>query len=159
VDGGWIDLVADFADWAECERALRPPDVDHLRPDDLRGYLRDGHPDWPPAAVEATLANLRVTADGHLERRLSIPRHMRIVRSMWDDPPWPDYPAITAPVRLIPAIPDDPESAERRRVKITKAAGALARSSVREYVGADHDIHAQHPVALAADLLELAREV
>jgi pimeloyl-ACP methyl ester carboxylesterase len=109
--------------------------------------------------VEATLANLRVTADGHLERRLSIPRHMRIVRSMWDDPPWPDYPAITAPVRLIPAIPDDPESAERRRVKITKAAGALARSSVREYVGADHDIHAQHPVALAADLLELAREV
>src|SRR5687767_6680359 len=28
VDGGWIDLSAEFATWEECERALRPPDVD-----------------------------------------------------------------------------------------------------------------------------------
>src|SRR5262245_39276524 len=28
VDGGWIDLSTEFASWAACAEALRPPDVD-----------------------------------------------------------------------------------------------------------------------------------
>src|SRR5262249_26243629 len=92
VDGGWIRLSADFDDWTHRERALRPPDRAGLTADALRGSLRTGHPDWSDRAVEATVANLRETADGTLRRRLPIPQHMRIVRSMWDDPPWQDYP-------------------------------------------------------------------
>jgi pimeloyl-ACP methyl ester carboxylesterase len=158
VDGGWIDLAADFDTWADCERALRPPDVGGLRPDDLRQRLRAGNPGWSEAAIEATVANLRTTPDGRLERRLPIPRHMNIVRSMWDDPPWRDYPAIAVPVLLVPAIPTDAEGADRRRVRVAKAAGALSAARIKEYVGADHDIHAQHPAELAADLLTLAAE-
>lgn len=159
VDGGWIDLSGDFDSWAACEAALRPPDVDGLRPERLADYLRAEHPDWSAAAIAATVANLRVRADGTLERRLPIPEHLRIVRSMWEDPPFPDYPAITVPVLLLPAVPTDDAGAQRRRERVGKAAAALANARIREYVGADHDIHAQHPAELAADLLTLVTAV
>jgi pimeloyl-ACP methyl ester carboxylesterase len=159
VDGGWIDLSADFDSWPDCAEALRPPDVDGMRAAELRAIIARQHPDWSEWAVDATLANLRVTADGHLRRRLSIPHHMSILRSMWDDPPWRDYPRVGVPALLVPVVPADGEGAARRRALVAKAAAALPRAEVREYVGADHDLHAQHPAALAADLLALAAEV
>jgi pimeloyl-ACP methyl ester carboxylesterase len=156
VDGGWIDLSTEFDSWPACAAALRPPDIDGRRADELHMFIRDSHPGWSPAAVEATLANLRVEPDGRLRRRLSIPRHMQIVRSMWDDPPWPDLPKITVPALLLPAMPTDEADATRRRARVAKAASALSRATIREYVGADHDLHAQHPQRLAQDLLALA---
>ena len=48
---------------------------------------------------------------------------------------------------------------DRKAELVAKAAGALARARIREYVGADHDLHAQHPDEVAADLLALAKEV
>ena len=159
VDGGWIDLSTDFDSWAACEAAVRPPDIDGQQPEWLLDLLRTEHPDWSAAAIEATMANLRIRADGRLERRLPVPQHMLIVRSLWDDPPWPDYPAITVPVLLLPAVPPEGPIAERRRARVGKAAAALANARIREYVGADHDLHAQHPAELAADLLTLAAAV
>jgi pimeloyl-ACP methyl ester carboxylesterase len=158
VDGGWIDLSTEFGTWEECERALRPPDVDAMRPEQVRAYITSEHPDWSAAAIEATLANLRVTPDGWLRRRLAIPDHMRIVRSLWDDPPWRDYPRVTAPTLLIPAVPADEGRAGPKRAAVARAASGLAHARVREYAGADHDLHAQHPEALAADLLGVGRE-
>ena len=96
--------------------------------------------------------------DGTLHRRLSVPHHMRIVRSMWDDPPWTDFPLITAPVLLLPAVPAGASASDPKSALVVKAAGALARARIREYVGADHDLHAQHPDEVAADLLALAKE-
>jgi non-heme chloroperoxidase len=160
VDGGWTDLAAEFPTWEACERALLPPALDGLHADDMRNGLRSRHPDWSARAVEATVSSLRVRPDGRLERRLPIAEHMRIVRSMWDEPPWRDYAAISVPVLLLPAVPnDDPARAARQRAAVEKATTALARSRVEEYVGADHDIHAQHPTELAEDLIALAAEL
>lgn len=157
VDGGWIDLSADFGSWEECEAALRPSDLDGLTADGMREYLRHAHPGWSATAVEATLANMRVAPDGSLARRLAIPRHMSIVRSMWDDPPTRWYPAIAAPVLLLPAVPKaDGRRARRVRARVAAALAALPRATVREYLGADHDLHAQHPDRVAGDLLDLA---
>lgn len=156
VDGGWIDLSTEFDSWSACAAALRPPEIDGRRADDIRTFIHGSHPDWSPVAVEATVANLRIEPDGRLRRRLSIPRHMQIVRSMWDDPPWPDLAKITVPTLLLPAMPADDAGAARRRAQVAKAAAALSRPTVREYVGADHDLHAQHPRRLAEDLLALA---
>src|SRR5688572_3906459 len=55
VDGGWIDLPARFDTWAACAAALRPPDLGDLHVDELRRDIARGHPDWSPAAVEATV--------------------------------------------------------------------------------------------------------
>jgi pimeloyl-ACP methyl ester carboxylesterase len=153
VDGGWIDLRGAFGSWEECEAALRPPDMDGMNADSLVGYLRRGHPDWEEWAIQATLANFRVDDAGRLTRRLPIPLHMRIVRSMWDDPPAPRYPSVVAPALLLPAVTAG--DADRKRAAVARAAAALPAATVREYVGADHDLHAQHPRQVAADLLML----
>ncbi|GFJ89674.1 hydrolase [Phytohabitans rumicis] len=146
VDGGWIDLSSRFDSWEACATALRPPDVSRLRVDQLRGFLRHGHPDWSPAAVEATVANLRVAPDGTVSRRLPIPQHMAIVRDMWDNPPQRFYPALSMPVLLMPAGDSS----------LAKAAAAgLPHATIKEYAGGDHDLHAQQPLRVARDLLEL----
>jgi pimeloyl-ACP methyl ester carboxylesterase len=159
VDGGWIDLSAEFTDWAACENALRPPDIDGLPASQLDGFLRSAHQDWSETAIRATMANLRVWPDGTLARRLPIARHMQIVRSMWDQPPRQWYPQVTAPVLLIPALPADPEAAARKRSQVEAAAAQLGHATIREYQGADHDLHAQYPESLAKDLLGLAARV
>jgi pimeloyl-ACP methyl ester carboxylesterase len=156
IDGGWIDLAADFVSWRACASALRPPDIDGTPASRVRGWMWRAHPDWSPAAIEATVANLRINADGTVSRRLPIPQHMQIVRSMWEDPPQRYLPSITVPTLLMPAIPrDDPERAERTRSRVAAAAAVLTAATIREYADGDHDLHAQHPDRVAADLLGL----
>ena len=160
VDGGWIDMST-FGTWAAAETALRPPDIDGRPTSEIRGYLVREHEDWSLDAIEATLANLRVGPNGTVTRRLPIEQHMKIVRSMWDDPPWPDYPLIRVPVLLMPAVAEPAQAgdaAARRWGAVERAASALANARVRPYPGADHDLHAQHPAEVAADLLTLAAE-
>ncbi|GIF65943.1 alpha/beta hydrolase [Asanoa ishikariensis] len=148
VDGGWIDLPATFGSWSACAAALRPPELDGLRASDFRARLRSGHPDWSASAVEATLANLRVDADGLVSRRLPVARHMEILRSMYDEPPAQWYPALTMPVLLMPA---------GRGLPSPSVAASIPDAVVRPYAGGDHDLHAQHPAEVAADLLSLVR--
>ena len=153
VDGGWIDLHSAFPDWESCERVLRPQDIDGRPADAMRQWLESAHADWSATAKEATLANMRVRPDGTMERRLTIPRHLDILRSMWDDPPGPDLPRVTVPALLLPATGPDDE----RAAPVHRAAAALPAATVRWYPGSDHDLHAQHPDLLAADLLTLVR--
>ena len=102
---------------------------------------------------------MRIWPDGTLSRRLPVERHMRIVRSMWEDPPNRYYASVTVPVLLMPALPADPGRAAGRASRIRQAAAGFPDATVREYPGADHDLHAQRPREVAADLLELARRV
>ena len=146
VDGGWIDLRASFGSWSACAAALRPPDLDGLCADDLRASVRSGHPDWAAWAVDATVANLRVGPDGRLSRRLPIPRHMEIVRSMYDEPPQQFHPSLTMPVLLLPAGGG-----------VGSSVATIPSATVRPYVDGDHDLHAQRPDEVAADLLSLVR--
>src|SRR3989440_5202645 len=157
VDGGWYDPAHEFPSWEAAAEALRPPDIDGLPAEELRGYLRRGHPGWSADAIDATLANMRVWPDGTLSRRLPVDKHMRIVRSMWDDPPQRYYPSVSVPVLLVPALPT--EHPQARRARVDAAAAALGDATVRPDLGADHDLHAQHPHELAADLLALAARI
>ncbi|WP_238012566.1 alpha/beta hydrolase [Dactylosporangium sp. AC04546] len=143
VDGGWIHLASRFPSWEACAARLRPADVSAITATALRASLRASHRDWEPWAIEATIGNLAVGPDDSLRRRLPVDRHMSILRSMWDDPPQPYYPRVGVPVLAIPAGSTDPDLAGLRDVKI------------RPYPGGDHDLHAQHPASIAADLLGL----
>jgi pimeloyl-ACP methyl ester carboxylesterase len=156
VDGGWFSPSEQFPSWEACERALRPPDIDGSPASQVRDFMRRAHPDWSDVAIEATVANLAVAADGTVRRRLSIAHHMAIVRSMWDDPPQRHYPAVRMPVLLMPALPNDATAAAPRRARVAAAAAALPDATVSEYPGGDHDLHAQQPDRVAAELLALA---
>jgi pimeloyl-ACP methyl ester carboxylesterase len=151
VDGGWIDLPSSFASWEACERTLRPTTMDGVSIDGVRGWISTAHKDWSEQAIEATLANFRVLPDGTLERRLPIPRHLEILRSMWDDPPGPDLPGVTARALLLPAA--GPDEAKGRR--IAAAATAMPSATIIWHPGGDHDLHAQQPEVIASELLGL----
>jgi pimeloyl-ACP methyl ester carboxylesterase len=151
VDGGWIELSSSFSSWAACEKVLRPSNMDGVTAATLRGWIISAHPDWSEQAVEATLANFRVRPDGTLERRLAIPRHLRILRSMWDDPPGPDLPQVAARALLLPAAGPDDAKAER----VAAAAAVMRSATILWHPKGDHDLHAQQPEVIASELLGL----
>jgi len=150
VDGGWIDLSASFPSWEACRRALRPSKMDGVTADGLRGWIASSHRDWSERAREATMANFRIHPDGTLERRLPIPRHLEILRSMFDDPPGPDLSQVAARALLLPAAGPDDAKAER----VTAAAAAMRSATIAWHPG-DHDLHAQQPEVIASELLRL----
>ncbi len=151
VDGGWLRLSDAFATFEECWSVLAPPSFEHIAWTEVEGWVRAAQADWPPESVEATLANLVRTPDGGVRSRLDRAHHQQIVRSLYDGDPARWYPDIDVPVLLIPAAgPDDAPDGVR------EALAALPDAQVSYYPGAHHDLHAQHPGRLAADLLRLA---
>ena len=152
VDGGWLHLGDRFASWEQCWASLAPPPFAGVTAASMVSMLRRRHPDWSDGAIQATMANLRVGPDGTVEPRLAREHHARILRSLWEDRPRDRYERIGVPVLLAPA--GDP--AGPTGLLVDEAARLLPRATVRWYAGADHDVHAQYPAEVAADLLALA---
>lgn len=156
VDGGWFRPSRRFQSRSAWKSQATPPSIDGRSAEDMRGFFRGAHPDWADRAIEATMANVLIRPDGTVARRLSIDHHMQIALDMWDSPP--RYDEVRAPVVLIPALPRDPDQAETRLAEVDEVAASFRDAVVRPHVG-DHDLHAQQPKAIAADLMELAARV
>lgn len=153
VDGGWFVLGERFPTFEACWEELAPPRFDGVRLPDLESRIRAMHPDWPDQAVQATLDNLVVGADGSVQSRLRREHHRQILKSMYDGDPRPLFPRVTVPTLLAVAGGPDDQGAP------AQAARLLPDAELRWYPGADHDLHAQHPQRLADDLLTLAERV
>ncbi|MDQ1681625.1 MAG: non-heme chloroperoxidase [Frankiaceae bacterium] len=163
VDGGWLRPAQSFATFEECWRVLEPPHMESWRWDDIESRIRRSMAGWPDDAAGAMLANLERTPDGGVRPHLDRAHHRSIVKSLYDGDPRSLYPRIAAPVLLCPAVSEDPLPGEDERDAQTRGAvrealALLPRGNVRWFPGANHDLHAQHPDALAAALLALAEE-
>lgn len=152
IDGGWIRLRDTFTGWAQVLAALTPPDLSGRSWSGISAMMQAAHPDWADWAIAATLANLRELPDGRVRARLARDHHLSILASMWDQAVTDRFSAVRVPVLLAPAG----RRAGPNAAAVELAAAALAGSEVRWYEGADHDVHAQHPGWVAADLLSLA---
>ena len=150
VDGGWIRLGGRFETFEQCWQLLAPPSFEGVQYDDLAEGIAGAHPDWPPEAIAGTLANLVRSDDGSTRARLSREHHRSILHSLWRGDPRTLYPLVDVPAVLMPAGVNVDAGA------VIEAAGAIADCTVSEYVGADHDLHAQHPARCALDLQNLA---
>lgn len=170
VDGGWLRLGDRFASFEECWAVLAPPRLDGLRHADVATQLRVTRAGWPPEGVEGTLASLVELPDGGVRARLGRDQHRSILQSIYQGDPADWYPKVTVPVLLVPATgpegrpaagsgPALPQRDDATRRAVRAALAALPHGDVRWYPGADHDLHAQRPCDLAADLLALAEEV
>jgi pimeloyl-ACP methyl ester carboxylesterase len=160
VDGGWIRLSQRFATFDECWAAMAPPRFDGLRADRLTQRFAEGHPDWSDEARAATLANFEVLDDGSVRPWLRREHHRDIVRSLFEGEPAAQFPAIDVPVVLVPVVADPPGDFDvAKRAAVAEAESLLTDAYVRWYVGADHDVHVQHPHELADDLLQLVSRV
>jgi len=145
VDGGTIELAGHFPNWEAAREALTPPPLAGLAVEEFEAMIRRMHPDWPESGIAGTLANVEVRADGTIAPWLSLDHHLAILRQLWEHHPQQRYPLVGVPVLLAPA-------GRPRRPDVALAEAALPRSRTRWFPGADHDIHAQHPLELAGVL-------
>lgn len=156
VDGGWTRLADRFPTWLECESTLAPPNFTGLTRAALRDRLRTAHPDWPPDGIEATLDNFETLPDGTVRPHLRRDRHLKILHSMWVSDPHDLYPHIDVPVLLIPAYESTTAGFDGKRAAVEAAGKALRHASVITFDEADHDVHVQHPAAVADALRSLS---
>jgi pimeloyl-ACP methyl ester carboxylesterase len=156
VDGGFLDLQERPENtWERVSVDLRPPNLLGTPAEGMRQRMRAYHPDWTDAGIEATLNNFEILADGTIRPRLTLDRHMQILRALWEQRPRELYGKVTAPVVICPATSrNSPEWSERKRVQVAAAAESLARVTVHWFEETDHDIHVQKPGALARVMLE-----
>ncbi len=150
VDGGWIDLARRFDSWESALAVLTPPAIDGMDAAAFRSMVAGSLADFPPGAVEAATSVVRELPDGTIRRRLTVARHLRILRSMWEDDPTRWYPSVSAPTVLMPATSGDTLPDE-----VAGAAQSIPRATVRPYPGAHHDLHLQRPDEVAADIRSL----
>lgn len=150
VDGGWIDLSR-FRTWGQCEATLAPPSFAGTSAVRMEAVLRERHPDWPESGIRGAMACYRVCDDGTVEPWLSRPRHIVILRQLWEQRPRSLYPLVEVPVLLLPCDDGSP-STRYRREQLTAAEAGLRRSRT-VWQAADHDVHAQHPQKVAELLI------
>jgi len=152
VDGGWIRLRDSFDNWDDALQSLTPPDLTGRSWAEIPAFMRAAHPDWADWAIEATVANLQALPNGTVRARLARDHHLSILRSMWDHSITDRFGRVEVASLLVPAG----NRSGPKLDAVERASAAIVRSEVRWYEGADHDVHAQHPTELAADLLTLA---
>src|SRR5262249_62016899 len=104
----------------------------------------------PPGARRAGGAPPGARPGGRPGRGLPTPPNRGTGGGWGAAPPQPYFPAVTVPVVLMPA------GGRRNGPLVAAAASALRDAKIREYPGADHDVHAQRPDEVADDLLGLA---
>jgi pimeloyl-ACP methyl ester carboxylesterase len=157
VDGGWLHLRDHFPSWEDCADVLRPPALAGTPRARVEHFVRAAHPDWPETGIQGALANFEVLADGTVRPWLTLDRHLQVLHGLWEHSPREHYASVRVPVLLAPADggPRDPMAARKRR-EVEEAAAALPDARVHWFSPADHDVHAQHPEALADALRELA---
>lgn len=151
VDGGTICLRDVFPDWDSCVQQLHPPKLEGTRAEVLRGAIRNMRSHWSDEAIKATMANMEILEDGTIRPRLSHPRHIEILRSLWEHEPIAAIQNSGVPTLLLPALPsdsgDDPWI--RQKADVLKHLQDLDHVRVRVFLDADHDIHAEQPEELA----------
>jgi pimeloyl-ACP methyl ester carboxylesterase len=151
VDGGTIELAQRLPDWSLAETLLAPPRLAGTPLADLEQRLREMRPDWPESGIQGALACFELRDDGTVAPWLTFERHMTIVRQLWEHHPSSFYAEVEVPVLLVPANERaaDPDRLADKRAGIEAAAAALPVSKVVWFDG-DHDLHAQHPEAVAS---------
>ena len=161
VDGGWLELSRQFADWDACRSALAPPRLLGRRLEEVEAYVRSAHPDWPESGIRGILANFEVRPDGTIAPWLTYERHIAVLRGLWEHHPSACYAGVAVPVLLVPADGRGPaidgavsDWTQRKRRDVETAAAAIPNARVRWFAG-DHDIHAQHPDELADVMLDM----
>jgi pimeloyl-ACP methyl ester carboxylesterase len=153
VDGGWLEPCASFPSWEACRETLAPPRLAGLHREEIEGYIRSAHADWPETGVQGALANFEVRDDGTIAPWLTFDRHIAVLQGLWDHRPSEVYARVTVPVLLIPADTGEVSRASDKREGVALAMASLPHVRERWFT-ADHDIHAQHPVEVADVMLE-----
>jgi pimeloyl-ACP methyl ester carboxylesterase len=158
VDGGVIELSQAYPTWEDCLAALTPPALDHLTLAELETRIRKGVPHFTDRAVAAYLQCFRARPDGTIEARLSLRRHLSILRSLWEHRPSTRWASLKTPTMLLLADSGDGSRTSRKRSAeaVAIASGGAIRSVW--FSPGHHDLHLESPERVADLFLQALRE-
>src|SRR5207245_2937658 len=99
-----------------------------------------------------------IDAEGHIARRLTIPNHLRILRSMWEQRPAELLPQVRCPLLLLPArqSSDTSDMQTAKTANVERALQLQPTARVRWFEDTIHDVPLQRPDELASELLGFA---
>jgi pimeloyl-ACP methyl ester carboxylesterase len=159
VDGGTAQLSArPGMTWEKAEERLRPPPLAGMPREDFVRRMAQFAPDpalLAPEIQEIVLANFDILEDDTIRPRLTLERHMHIVRAMYDLQVKDLYGRIRCPILIAPAVPPAPRDEAAEQFLAMKREGvALAESlhgnvQTRWFEDTVHDIPLHRPQALA----------
>lgn len=150
VDGGFIDLATRFPDWDEAAATLAPPRLAGTSLEQITRWLETSAADWPEEGRRGTLANFEVRDDGTIAPWLTFDRHLTVLRGLWEHQPSARYPLVGVPTLLIGADTGDVAWSHSKHEAVDHALAALPTGRAEWFSPAHHDVHAQHPDAIAA---------
>jgi pimeloyl-ACP methyl ester carboxylesterase len=127
---------------------LAPPPLAGTLVSHVDEMLRRAHPDWSDAGVAATLANLDVLPDGTVRPWLTPDRHVRILRGLWEQRPSSLLADLAVPLMLVLADSGDQWMPAKRKAA-DRATRTARRVRAEWFSPGDHDLHVQHPDAVA----------
>lgn len=157
VDGGFLDLSLGGEPWDTIYNRMLPPDVSQSSPEMMRQLIQIGHPDWDEEGIDVTMANLRVTEDGLLERPLQVEKHMQIVRHMFEQNLKDLYQKIEVPVLICASgAGDEPDA---RKQKMLDNAELIPNGRIEWFSQTDHDIHIHRPEKLSRLILDWIAQI
>jgi pimeloyl-ACP methyl ester carboxylesterase len=164
VDGGLVDMQSrPGATWDDTAERLAPPDLSHLRLDDLVRHMGEG----PLSALDESFRRrffhslMEEQPDGTVRPRLARGRHMAILRALWDQRLAPVLEQVACPILGIIAEAPQPlgEADPFQEAKQRTLAQAAQHDNVHIVTIPDtiHDIPLHRPeelVRLIGDWLE-----
>jgi hypothetical protein len=99
------------------------------------------------------MANMEVLDDGTIRPWLSLERHMKVLRGLWEHNPEEKFPHISVPVLFMPAVGKGEAAwAVDKKEAVARALELLPKGAANWYEPADHDLHAQFPQRVAQEL-------
>lgn len=149
VDGGWITFDQ-FSSAEEAQEEMRPPSVQGMSGAALEQRIRSARSAWPETGIQGVLACYEFF-DGSVAPRLSLDRHLSIVRAIYEQDLRAVLKRVDVPVLLLPCD-DGSKLRERKRAEVAAAEAAL-RVSRAHWFCAEHDVHAARPDEVAGVLL------
>ena len=149
VDGGFLELQNHFPEWEACSIALRPPNLLGTSAKNMREYMQRAHSDWPQTGIDGAMANMEHLPDGTVRPWLTLDRHLKVLRGLWEHKPTHLYSDIKVPVLFVPAEGPGGVFAETKRHAVEQALSMVPTVRVEWFSPADHDLHAQHPERFA----------
>ena len=158
VDGGFIELQDRFPVWDDAATAMAPPPLIGTPFTRMQQWMSSANPDWPEEGRNGQLANFEVRADGTIAPWLTFDRHLQVLRGLWEHRPSALYPEVDTPVLMIPADTGDVAWTASKRAAVDAALAALPQGRAEWFSPAHHDVHAQHPAAVAELLHRSATE-
>lgn len=143
VDGGQIDLSAQFPDKAAMLAALTPPRLVGMRLADVEAGLRQRAAHWPESGIRGQLANVVRRPDGTVAPHLTQDRHLAILDHLWEHRPAERWGQVPVASLLLPVRGGAAPAGTKQRA-VQAAVDANPRVQVTWLEG-DHDVHAERP--------------